>query len=55
MSLTVFFRDQHRPHSFGASPGNGSVSAVLLFCIAIGLGAAFGRLWTDAKAGMGPG
>jgi murein DD-endopeptidase MepM/ murein hydrolase activator NlpD len=54
MSLTVFYRDQHRPHSFGATPRQWLVSAVLLFCIAIGLGAAFGRLWTDAKAGIEP-
>ena len=54
MSLTVFSRDQHRPHSFGATPRQWLVSAVLLFCIAIGLGAAFGRLWSDAKADIEP-
>lgn len=49
MSLPVFYREQHRSHSFGATPRQWAVTAVLLFCIAMGLGAAAGRLWTDAS------
>ena len=48
MSLPVFYREQHRNHGFGATPKQWAVTAILLFCIAMGLGAAAGRLWTDA-------
>jgi murein DD-endopeptidase MepM/ murein hydrolase activator NlpD len=49
MSLPVFYREQHRSHSFGATPRQWAVTAVLLFCIALGLGAAAGRVWTDVS------
>ena len=49
MSLPVFYREQHRIHGFGATPKQWAVTAILLFCIAMGLGAAAGRLWTDAS------
>ena len=54
MSLPVFYREQHRSHSFGATPRQWAVTAVLLFCIAMGLGAAAGRLWTDASQQISP-
>ena len=50
MSLPVFHREQHRALNFGATPKQWAVTAVLLFCIATGVGAAAGRLWSDASA-----
>ena len=54
MSLAVFYREQHRGLGFGATPRQWAVTAMLLFCIALGLGAAAGRLWTDASEQMSP-
>ena len=54
MSLPVFWRDQHRPSSFAATPRQWLVSAILLFCIAIGLGASLGRVWNDASSQLTP-
>ncbi|MFN6971340.1 MAG: M23 family metallopeptidase, partial [Rheinheimera sp.] len=54
MSLPVFYREQHRSHSFGVNPKQWVVTAILLFCIAMGLGAAASRLWTNASEQLLP-
>ncbi|MFC4656094.1 MULTISPECIES: M23 family metallopeptidase [Rheinheimera] len=50
MSVTVFYRGRHRHFSFGSTPWQLTVSAVMLFCIAAGAGAAFSNLFQQGNA-----
>lgn len=50
MSVTVFYRGRHRHFSFGSTPSQLTVTAVLLFCIASGAGAAFANLFQQGNA-----